>query len=138
VKHPRHEDEDECDHEAESTSPMRARVPRAPLPKHEQSHTSDDVTDAPAGMSHEDLVEALRAIDGLRDVGKSHPNFHFRSRPFLHLHVDDRASTPTCGSAPATSNVSGPRPPTSGQSCWRWCTTTSNESIAAARQDTRS
>jgi hypothetical protein len=37
-------------------------------------------------MSHDDLVAALRSIDGLKDVGKSLPNFQFRSRPFLHFH----------------------------------------------------
>jgi hypothetical protein len=37
-------------------------------------------------MSHEDLVAALREIDGLRDVGNDRPNFQFRSRPFLHFH----------------------------------------------------
>jgi hypothetical protein len=41
-------------------------------------------------MTHDDLVTALRAIDGLRDVGGgNNPNFHFRSRPFLHFHSDD-------------------------------------------------
>ena len=38
-------------------------------------------------MSHDDLVAALRAIAGLVDVGQDPPNFHFRSRPFLHFHV---------------------------------------------------
>ena len=39
-------------------------------------------------MSHDDLVAALRAIDGLHDVGSGgRPNFHFRSRPFMHFHV---------------------------------------------------
>ena len=64
------------------------------------------------GMSHEDLVDALRGIDGLTDVGVDPPNFHFRSQPILHFHEDDagiyadvrlgaggfepmRASTPT-------------------------------------------
>lgn len=37
-------------------------------------------------MNHADLVEALRAIDGLDDLGQDHPNFYFRSRPFLHFH----------------------------------------------------
>ena len=37
-------------------------------------------------MSHNELIEALRAIEGLRDVGLNPPNFHFRSRPFLHFH----------------------------------------------------
>lgn len=40
-----------------------------------------------SGMSHDDLVAALREIDGLRDVGSANnPNFQFRSRPFLHFH----------------------------------------------------
>jgi hypothetical protein len=42
----------------------------------------------PEGMSHDDLVEALRAIRDLVDVGQDRPNFQFRSRPFLHFHVD--------------------------------------------------
>jgi hypothetical protein len=37
-------------------------------------------------MTHDELVAALRQIDGLRDVGNSHPNFQFRSQPFLHFH----------------------------------------------------
>ncbi len=40
-------------------------------------------------MSHAEFVDALRSVEGLRDVGRSHPNFHFRSRPFLHFHIDD-------------------------------------------------
>jgi hypothetical protein len=38
------------------------------------------------------LVAALRALDGLRDVGSMHPNFQFRSRPFLHFHHDERGT----------------------------------------------
>jgi hypothetical protein len=45
--------------------------------------TSRITTDA---MSHDDLVAALRRIDELHDVGNYQPNFHFRSRPFLHFH----------------------------------------------------
>jgi hypothetical protein len=37
-------------------------------------------------MSHHELVAALRATEGLVDVGGDRPNFHFRSRPFLHFH----------------------------------------------------
>jgi len=37
-------------------------------------------------MTHDGLVEALRAIDGLVDVGQDPPIFHFRSKPFLHFH----------------------------------------------------
>ena len=40
-------------------------------------------------MTHDDLVAALRAIEGLRDKGKAHPHFYLRSRPFLHFHGDD-------------------------------------------------
>ena len=40
-------------------------------------------------MTFEDLVAELSAIDGLRDRGKRHPNFHFRSKPFLHFHDSD-------------------------------------------------
>lgn len=36
--------------------------------------------------THEDLVEALNRIEGLRDKGKVHPAFYFRSRAFLHFH----------------------------------------------------
>ena len=38
-------------------------------------------------MTHDELVRALREIDGLTDVGgEGHPNFQFRSQPFLHFH----------------------------------------------------
>lgn len=43
-------------------------------------------------MRHEDLVEALRAIDGLHEVGKSRPIFHFRSQPFLHFHIGNQGT----------------------------------------------
>lgn len=39
--------------------------------------------------THEELVAALREIDGLRDKGKVHPHFYLRSRPFLHFHRGD-------------------------------------------------
>jgi hypothetical protein len=39
-------------------------------------------------VSHDDLVAALRNVEGLQDVGNYHPSFHFRSEPFLHFHVD--------------------------------------------------
>jgi hypothetical protein len=39
-------------------------------------------------VSHDDLVAALRNVEGLHDVGNYHPSFHFRSEPFLHFHVD--------------------------------------------------
>lgn len=38
------------------------------------------------GMSFDDLVAALRQVEGLRDKGKRYPNFHLRSKPFLHFH----------------------------------------------------
>lgn len=43
----------------------------------------------PDVTTHEDLVDALRAVAELRDKGKVHPAFHFRSRAFLHFHRDD-------------------------------------------------
>lgn len=39
--------------------------------------------------THGALVAALRQIEGLRDKGKVHPAFHFRSRAFLHFHDGD-------------------------------------------------
>jgi hypothetical protein len=64
---------------------MRPRAARSPLP--ERTAGAEHTLAAPsAGMTHDELVSALRSIDGLRDVGKVHPNFHFRSRPFLHFH----------------------------------------------------
>jgi hypothetical protein len=62
--------------------PMRERVPRAPLPARVEREQRDG-----QGMSHDDLVAALRAIRGLVHVGQDPANFHFRSRPFLHFHV---------------------------------------------------
>jgi hypothetical protein len=47
--------------------------------------------DGDGGMTHEQLVEALRATDGLVDVtgGRGdRPNFHLRNKPFLHFHAD--------------------------------------------------
>jgi hypothetical protein len=38
------------------------------------------------GMTFDELVASLRQIDGQRDKGKHPPNFHFRSKPFLHFH----------------------------------------------------
>ena len=39
--------------------------------------------------THEDLIDALRAVEGLRDKRKVHPAFHFRSGAFLHFHRDE-------------------------------------------------
>jgi len=63
---------------------MQSRVPRPALPLHGDAASVDRV-----GMTHEQLLDALRALDGLVDVGHDPPNFHFRSRPFLHFHVHD-------------------------------------------------
>jgi hypothetical protein len=43
-------------------------------------------------MSHDDLVAALRSIEGLVDVGGDRPNLHLRSRPFLHFHTGDQGT----------------------------------------------
>jgi hypothetical protein len=40
-------------------------------------------------MTHAQLVEELRAIDGFTDVtnvGGDRPNFHLRHKPYLHFH----------------------------------------------------
>lgn len=63
---------------------MQEQTPRAGLPEHRDA-TSNDA----GAMTHEQLLDALRAIDGLVDVGHDPPNFHFRSRPFLHFHTHD-------------------------------------------------
>jgi hypothetical protein len=42
-------------------------------------------------MTHGQLVDALRSIEGLVDITGGHddrPNFHLRNRPFLHFHID--------------------------------------------------
>ena len=60
-------------------------------------------------MTHAQLVDALRATDGLVDVtgGRGdRPNFHLRKRPFLHFHVDggsgDLYADVRLGSGPAS------------------------------------
>jgi hypothetical protein len=63
---------------------MQERAPRAALPPR-----GDTEPDDTPGMTHEELVGALRAVDGLVDVSHDPPNFHFRSRPFLHFHQHD-------------------------------------------------
>lgn len=43
------------------------------------------------GMTHAELVEGLRAIEGLVDVtggDANRPNFHLRHKAFLHFHAD--------------------------------------------------
>jgi hypothetical protein len=40
-------------------------------------------------MTHAELVEALRLVDGLFDVtggAGERPNFHVRKQPYLHFH----------------------------------------------------
>jgi len=61
---------------------MRRRIARPVL----SGHSPDQARPDGSGLSYEDLVEALRRLPGLQDVGRQHPNFHFRSRPFLHFH----------------------------------------------------
>ena len=75
----RHRPDDDED-DVPARVPIRPRSPRKGLPRHQP-----DPLGAPS-MSHEELVEGLRAVEGLRDVGKTHPVFHYRSKPFLHFH----------------------------------------------------
>jgi hypothetical protein len=59
-------------------------------------------------MTHEELVEALRGVDGLVDVtgGSERPNFHLRGERFLHFHVD-----PDTGRTYADVKLAGPAAP---------------------------
>lgn len=42
-------------------------------------------------MTHDELVDALGRLPELRDRGGAgRPNFHYKSRPFLHFHEDDQ------------------------------------------------
>ena len=63
---------------------MRSRASRPPLPPHGESTGGVEFA-----MTHQELVDGLRAIDGLVDVGIDPPNFQFRNRPFLHFHTSD-------------------------------------------------
>lgn len=68
----------------EASDGHRRPVPRPPLPQRVSGEGEDK-----GGMTHAELVEALRAIDGLVDVTGHHgdrPNFHLRNKPFLHFH----------------------------------------------------
>jgi hypothetical protein len=38
------------------------------------------------GTTSGELAASLRQINGQRDKGKHPPNFHYRSKPFLHFH----------------------------------------------------
>ena len=67
--------------------PIRSRTSRPPLPRH-----SEATGGVAFSMSQEELVDALRAIDGLVDVGVDPPNFQFRNRPFLHFHTSDEGT----------------------------------------------
>jgi hypothetical protein len=60
--------------------------PRPPLPERRAGEVNDE-----GGMTHAQLVEVLRATDGLVDVtggSGDRPNFHLRHKPFLHFHTD--------------------------------------------------
>src|SRR5436190_19393881 len=74
----------------DSSDGHRRPRPRLLLPDHAA------VADEPeGGMTHLELVEALRDIDGLVDVAggsAERPNMHLRHKPFLHFHVDPRTS----------------------------------------------
>ena len=47
----------------------------------------------PQPATHEDLLEALRAVPGLVERGKRPGTFYRRSRPFLHFHGAGDART---------------------------------------------
>ena len=69
-------------HRADRDDGHRRPRPRPPLPAHAQVVDSE-------GMTHAQLVEELRAIDGLVDVtgGRGdRPNFHLRHKPYFHFH----------------------------------------------------
>ena len=60
--------------------------PRPPLPERQTAEV-----DGEGGMTHAQIVEALRATDGLVDVtggSDDRPNFHLRHKAFLHFHAD--------------------------------------------------
>jgi hypothetical protein len=66
-----------------------ARQPRAPLPPRSDPLSADEPAHDADGMTHEQLVAALRSVGGLVDVGREHPNFQFRGKSFLHFHSAD-------------------------------------------------
>jgi hypothetical protein len=73
--------------------------PRPPLPERQTAEVD-------GGMTHAQLVEALRTTGGLVDVtggSGDRPNFHLRRKPFLHFHTD-----PASGGLYADVNLGGP------------------------------
>ena len=55
---------------------------RPPLPAHAAGEDN-------GGITHAELLVALRSIEGLVDVTRGQgdrPNFHLRNRPYLHFH----------------------------------------------------
>ena len=79
----------------------RRRRPRPPLPGRQTAEV-----DGEGGMTQAQLVEALRATDGLVDVtggSGDRPNFHLRHKPFLHFHTD-----PASGGLYADVRLGGP------------------------------
>jgi hypothetical protein len=72
-------------HRDDTPDGHRRPRPRPPLPERHIAETDE------GGMTHSQLVDALRSIDGLVDMTGSHddrPNFHLRHKPFLHFHSD--------------------------------------------------
>src|SRR5258708_21441941 len=70
----------------EPSDGRRRPRPRPPLPERVAEEIEDE-----EGMTHVELIEALRAVDGVVDVTGGHgarPNFHLRHKPFLHFHTD--------------------------------------------------
>ncbi len=66
----------------EQFEPMRTRTPRNRLGDNRGRDVSGD-------LSHDELLECLKAIDGL-EVGRgAQISFVFRSKPFLHFHDHD-------------------------------------------------
>jgi hypothetical protein len=79
----------------------RRRRPRPPLPERQTAEV-----DGEGGMTQAQLVEALRATDGLVDVtggSGDRPNFNLRRKPFLHFHTD-----PVSGGLYADVKLGGP------------------------------
>jgi hypothetical protein len=58
------------------------RAPRLPLP----ARPARDADDDGSGLTHDELVAALRGLEGIVDVGGDPPNLHLGGRPFLHFH----------------------------------------------------